>query len=138
MKTLGFVVGLMLLVPAAAVPQELCPCVPLTYQWIVTPCDTWNCAAAATVLANGDKYVIAVPTASNDFKWVVVKRVVAGSAIVSPNDPFKLASFDRMGEAMTQFDTIEGALQPMILTVPDGKFLVITRFEPEKRRAVGH
>ncbi len=42
MKTLGLLVGLTLLDPAVAIPQQVCPCVPLTYQWIVTPCETWK------------------------------------------------------------------------------------------------
>src|SRR4051812_8533209 len=104
MKTLGLVLGLTLLVPAVAVPQQVCPCVPLSYQWIVTPCESWNCAAAAMVMGNGDRYVLSMPTASDDFKWVVIKRVVAGSAIVSPDDPFKLESFDGMSAASIRFD----------------------------------
>jgi hypothetical protein len=128
----------LLLVPAVASPQEVCPCVPLTYQWIVTPCDTWNCAAAATIMANGDRYVLSVPTGSDDFKWVIVRRVVTGSAVVSPNAPFKIDSFESMIEASTRFDSITRELQPMLITSPDRKLLVIARSEPERHRAVGH
>ncbi len=90
------------------------------------------------MLSNGDQYMLAMPTGSDDFKWVVVKRIVAGSAIVSPDAPFKLDTFDGMGEALTRFDTVSRELQPMLLTVPDGKIVLITRAAAEKRRSAGH
>lgn len=142
MKTLGLIVGLigglLFLMPGVAVSQEVCPCIPLTYQWIVTPCETWNCAAAATVMSNGDKYVLAMPTGSDDFKWVVIKRIVSGSAIISPDAPFTVDSFDGMAAATTRYDLVGHELQPMLLTAPDGKVLVIARNPTTKRRAVGH
>jgi len=139
MKTLILAAGVMLVTPQMLLSQQqVCPCVPLSYQWIVTSCETWNCAASALVMANGDKYVLAMPTGSDDFKWVVVRRIVAGSATISPDAPFKLDSFDGMAEASSRFDGVSHDLQPMMLSAPDGKFLIITRAAPEKpkQRAV--
>src|SRR5689334_14138425 len=86
--------------------QEACPCVPLSHQWIVEACETWHCAAAATVMANGDKYMLALPTNSDDFKWVIVRRVVSGSYIAPANDPFQLESFDGSAAAMSRFSSL--------------------------------
>ena len=73
MKTLHLIVTLILAFASAAISQQApCPCGPLSYQWIVEPCESWNCAAASMIIANGDKYVLAVPTNSDDFKRVII------------------------------------------------------------------
>ena len=138
MKPLVFAVALTLFVAGVAIPQQVCPCVPLSYEWTVVPCETWNCAASAMVMANGDKFVLAMPTGSDDFKWVVIKRIVSGTAVSSPDAPFKLDSFDGMDGAFNRFAIISRDLQPLVLTAPDGKVLLITRSTPEKHRSVGH
>lgn len=114
--------------------QEACPCVPTTHQWIVTPCETWNCAAAATITANGDKYVMSLPTSSEDFTWVVVRRIVSGAAAIAPDAPYRLESFDNASDATARYSSIDARYQPMLLTVPDGQFLVVARTSAETRR----
>src|SRR5215212_11401032 len=88
--------SLFLVVSAAADDQSPCPCVPLTPTWTVTACETWNCASAALIKANGDPHTFALPTASDTFKWIVVRRVVGGSSIAATNAPFLLDQFDNM------------------------------------------
>jgi hypothetical protein len=115
------------LLPIGAAAQQVCPCVPISHQWIVEACDSWNCAAAATILANGDPYVLTLPTGDDEHKWVVVRRIVAGSATVSPDAPFSIETFDDGTAAMVRFNGIDHALHPMVVTGRDGKFLVIAR-----------
>jgi hypothetical protein len=140
MKRFLLIALLSLAVPAAAVAQQVCPCVPLSKLWIVEACETWNCAASATVLANGDPYVIAVPTNSDDYKWVVVRRIVAGAAQVPPDAPYVVETFDTLPSASARFAAINTDLQPQMITGADGKFLVISRnaSAPQKRRASNH
>jgi hypothetical protein len=130
----------LLLVPSGAlVAQQVCPCVPLTHEWIVEPCNSWNCAAAATILANGDKYVIALPTNSDDFKWLILRRIVSGSAIIPADAPFRVAAFDGASEAMARYGSVGEEFTPMMLTAPDGKFLVLSRSTAApRRRAATH
>jgi hypothetical protein len=119
--------------------QELCPCVPVSHQWIVTPCSTWNCAAAQMVDGNGDPFLFAMPTGGVDYSWVVVRRVASGSAATDPNAPFVLESFDGMTAASARFAAINADTRPMLVTAPDGKVLVISRNATAPRpRAAGH
>jgi hypothetical protein len=128
MKKLSVILACsLLLFPIAAGAQSACPCVPITHLWIVEACESWNCAAAAAIMSNGDKYLVALPTNSEDFKWVVVRRVAAGSAVVSPDAPFRVESFDGVYDAMARFDGLVHDFEPMMLTAPDGKFLVVAR-----------
>ena len=112
--------------------QEACPCVPLTHLWIVEPCDTWSCAAAMVSLADA-KDVVPLPTSSSDYHWVVLRRVASGSAMASPNT-FKVDGFDTLAEGVNRFQTTDHDLQPILVTAPDGKVLVVARLEPEKPR----
>ncbi len=50
--------------------QNVCPCIPISRVWVVTACETWNCAQSAMILANGDPYVVSVPTGGSQFKWL--------------------------------------------------------------------
>jgi hypothetical protein len=141
MKKLAFLLTCSLaLLPVSLGAQEVCPCVPVAHQWIVEACDSWNCAAAATIMANGDKYVMAMPTNSDDYKWVIVKRVASGSATVSPNAPYAVETFDDSALAIARFHAIDQQKKPMMLTGADGKFLVISRATPvgTPTRAVRH
>jgi len=128
------------LVPSAAlVAQQVCPCVPLTHEWIIEPCENWNCAAAAAILANGDKYVIAIPSNSDDFKWLILRRVVGGSVAMPADAPFRVAAFDGPSEAMARYSSLGEEFSPMMLTAPDGKFLVLSRsVAAPRRRAASH
>ena len=119
--------------------QEACPCVPISYQWIVEPCETWNCAASAFISSNGDKFLLTMPTNDETFKWVVIRRVVAGSVYIPPNAPFVIDAFDRSAIASAHLDAMNQLLVPMMLSAPDGKFLVVARSAPiSKQRVVAH
>jgi len=119
-------------VPAAA--QNVCPCVPLTHQWTVTTCDAWNCASSALVLANGDTGTFAVPIGIDDSRWLVIRRVTAGTATPPADDPFQIEAFDGMTAAASRFLAMVPELRPMLMTSPDGHVLLISLRAPEPRR----
>jgi hypothetical protein len=128
MKKLSVILACsLLLFPFAAGAQSACPCVPITHLWIVDACESWNCAAAATIMSNGDKYLLTLPTNSDDFKWAVVRRVAAGSAAVSPDAPFRVEAFDSASDATARFEGLGHDFEPIMLSAPDGKFLVLAR-----------
>lgn len=114
--------------------QQVCPCVPITYQWVTVACDSWQCVETEIALANGAT-IIPMPTNSSDFRWVVLKRIVAGSAVVSPNQPFTVDGFDGLQDGVSKYFATEHELRPMLVTSPDGKVLVVARSAPEKPRA---
>lgn len=139
MKTLRIaLVCSLALLPLTAFAQNACPCVPVTHVWIVEACETWNCAVSAAILANGDKNVLTLPTGSDDLKWIVVRRVPAGSAYVPPDAPFQLETFDGASAATARFSALDQQAQPMMLTAPDGKFLVIMRAPGSRAHAAKH
>lgn len=123
----------------AASAQQMCPCVPITHLWIVKECQTWNCAASALVMANGDKYTMTMPTGSDDFQWVVVQRIAAGTATTPPDSPFVIETFDTMNDASARFASVTSDFHPMMMTVPDGKVVVVSRRTSDAHRhAAGH
>lgn len=135
MKMTVFAVALFFVAGVAAA-QQVCPCVPLAQLWAVETCETWNCAASATIMANGDPYVLTLPAPTADGRWLVVKRVVAGSYTASPDAPFILETFDGADGASARFVSVAVDHAPIILSVPDGKFVVImTREAIAKKRA---
>src|SRR5438034_202944 len=102
MKQIAYLVFL-LMIPAGFVSAEdLCPCVPLSHQWVVQTCDTWNCAASAAILANGDPHVMAMPAATSDGRWLVVKQVAAGTYAPAADEPFVMESFDGVSAAVAR------------------------------------
>ena len=110
-----------------------CPCVPVTHLWTIKSCDTFNCAMNEFMLSNGSADVMVIPTNSTDAKFIVLERVPAGSLVIA--DPiFTLQSFDGWSDASIQFATIADTLKPILMTAPDGKFLVISRNVAEPRR----
>ncbi len=135
----ALVLALLLTVSAAAaVADDPCPCFTTGFIWLADACETWNCAASAMVLANGDAHVLVIPTASNSFKWVVLRRVVGGSVAVSPDAPFVVQSFRSMADGTAHFATIGNDRVPMMLTTMDGDVLVVALREPQHPRAVKH
>jgi len=117
--------------------QQICPCVPVSHQWIVTACESWNCAVSAAVMANGSPDVLPIPSGSDDYKWVVLRRVVTGSATVPADAPFKVESFLTLAEASARFAAIDGELKPFLFTAPDGNVVIVMRAQPTRRRAAG-
>ena len=116
---------------------------PIHYTWIVTSCATWNCAAAALVMADGDKHVMALPTGREERPWLILKRVEEGSIYIPDDEPFGCEVFDTIAAATTHFGSIDACHAPMVLTVPDGRAVVTSAYEcpashtSTKRRAVG-
>jgi hypothetical protein len=116
---------------------------PIRYTWIVTSCTTWNCAAAALVMADGDKHTMALPTGREERPWLILKRVEEGSIYIPEDEPFGCAVFDTVAAATTHFDGLDTCRAPMILSVPDGRAVVTSAHEcasttgTTRRRAVG-
>jgi hypothetical protein len=133
MKPLFFTV-LATLIAGAADAQQACPCIPISHVWSVETCQTWNCAASAMIVANGDPYVMSMPAPSDDGRWLVVKRVNAGSYIASPDAPFVLEMFDGADGASARFMSVAADHRPMLLSVPDGKFVVVMSREALPKR----
>jgi hypothetical protein len=140
MRLLGIALVLVSSLASSASAQQACPCVPLTKLWVATTCDTWNCAASALILANGDPMTFTVSSGSPDHPWIVVRQVVSGSFTGSADDPYQLDSFDGFDAAAARFNSLDGVMRPQIITAPDGKLLVLSlRNAPSaKKRAVGH
>ena len=120
---------------ASAVAQNVCPCVPITHQWTVTTCDSWNCASSALVLANGDRGTFAVPVGMDDSRWLVVRRITSGTSTPpATDDPFQVEAFDGMTAASSRFMAMVPEMRPMLMTSPDGHVLLISLRAPEPRR----
>jgi hypothetical protein len=137
MRALG-VALVILCLASSVVAQQACPCVPLSKLWIATTCDTWNCAASALILANGDPMTFAVSSGNVDHPWIIVRQVVAGSAAQPPDDPYQLETFDGFSAAAARFGTLDNTMRPQIMSAPDGKMLVLSLRDPlaVKKRAV--
>lgn len=120
--------------PAAAQTAESPP----RYKWIATPCDTWNCALAALALANGDPFVIVLPTRSSAHPWVVLKRVVVGSVEEDPavTPTFDAECFGELGTASARFSALDPARFPLMLTTTDGGILVVCLHEVQTKKRV--
>ena len=119
--------------------QNVCPCVPVSHLWIAKTCTDWTCSSVEMAVANGDPQVFAVPVALTDTRWIVLRRMAAGAAIDSGNDPFRVEQFDRMPVAVERFMAIDRDHQPILFSAPDGLVLVISLRNPElRRRATSH
>ena len=138
-RILGIAIALALLFPASARGQITKP---IRYTWMVSSCPTWNCAAAALVMAGGDKHVIVLPTGQQENPWVVLKRVEEGALELDEKEAYSCETFDGVSSAASQFSTIGSCHGPMILNVPDGRTLIVSlkncpaATTPQKRRAV--
>jgi hypothetical protein len=110
---------------------------PIRYTWIATSCQNWNCAASALVLANGDKYVIVMPTGREDVPWIILKRVDEGSVFIPEDEPFSCEVFQETAAATATFDGMEACHSPMMLSVPDGRMVIasVTKCGTTTRRS---
>jgi hypothetical protein len=135
-----FAAAVLSLAVASGFAQNVCPCIPLSHVWVVTACETWNCAQSAMILANGDPYVVSIPTGGSKFKWVIARRVVAGTATVSPDDPFVVDSVPSAYDAAARFGAIAPDMLPVMLTTVDGESLLIRlrTADPQGRRRSAH
>jgi hypothetical protein len=127
------------LLAASSRAQQVCPCVPISYEWIPMACDSWQCVETEVALANG-LTLIPIPTNNSDFHWVVLKRIASGGAIVSPDAPFKVDGFDLFADGVAKYSAMSSDVQPLLITAPDGKTLVVSRPPggKQRNRAVGH
>ena len=87
-------------------------------------CRTWNCAAAALVMADGDKYVIVLPTGQDDRPWLILKRVEEGAIVIDEDEPFSCETFTTVSAASSHFSAMDTCHVPLILNVPDGRAVV--------------
>lgn len=111
------------------------------FRWLVTPCETWNCAASALVTAAGDPYVIALPTTSSKYSWIVLHRVNGGSFYFPDDAPFRVETFDEPSMAVSRYTALDHMTAPLSVTTPDGRMLVVYLNEAEPKtptRAVTH
>ena len=112
---------------------------PIRYTWLATSCTTWNCAAAALVMADGDKYVIVLPTGQDDRPWLVLKRIEEGAIVIDEDEPFGCEVFTTVADASLAFDAMETCRGPLILNTPDGRAVVASLLKcpaVPKQRAV--
>ncbi|HEX7705921.1 MAG TPA: hypothetical protein VF701_05620 [Thermoanaerobaculia bacterium] len=112
---------------------------PPRYVWLTTACPAWNCALSVMVQADGNPHVLALPTRSESYPWLVVRREEAGSVYLPENDPFEVQSFEYMTDAIARFHSIPRQRHPLLVTVVDGAVLVVAMREhgsAGKRRAV--
>lgn len=113
---------------------------PIRWTWIATSCENWNCAAAALVLANGDKYVIALPTGNEERPWLLLRRVEQGSIVIPEGEPYGCEVYPNVTEAGLAFTAMDSCHGPMMLNVPDGRAVVVSKSEcgeqSTKRRSV--
>jgi hypothetical protein len=140
MKTIAAIALVSLIAASAVAGDSPCPCVPLSPLWTATACETWNCASAALVNANGDPHTFALPTASDKYTWIVIQRVMAGTTVLPDNAPFILNQYTDMNDAIAKFAGIDRSFAPIILNVADGSFLIIRLREPlpPRHRSVNH
>jgi len=140
-KRLFAAIALLLLSVGPTSAQNVCPCVPISHTWVVTACETWNCAQSTMILADGDPYVLSVPTGGSQFKWIIVRRIVTGTATVSPDAPFIIDSFTSASDAVSRFGVIAPEMLPIMVTTVDGDSLLIRLRAPDpqgRRRVVTH
>lgn len=132
-KNLVFLVlaSLTLFAHAGADP---CPCVPVSHRWTVMNCDTWECASAALAAANGDRNVFAIPSPSEDHRWVVLRRVPSGGAIEDPDSTFRIEQYGKMLDGSLRFDSVDGRQSPMLVTAYDKAVLIIYLRQPQLRQ----
>lgn len=134
MKRTIFIAALLLVTSAASAQITK----PIRYTWIATSCTTWNCAAAALVMANGDKYVIVLPTGNETHPWLILKRVEEGSIFIPEDEPYGCEIFANVTEAGARFTAMDTCHGAIMLNVPDGRAVVLRLNECDdgKRRAM--
>ncbi|HUP59855.1 MAG TPA: hypothetical protein VNA69_05500 [Thermoanaerobaculia bacterium] len=125
---------------APALLAQTAESVPI-YRWVATPCENWGCAIAALAAANGDPYVIVLPSKSTERPWVVLRRVLAGVMVYPQDDTYVVEYFSAIGEASARFASVDSARYPILVTTVDGGMIVICLRNPQqspRRRAVAH
>ena len=133
----AFALTLLCAIPLRA--DDPCPCIPVTHLWTVLTCDTWECATAALADSNGNRDVFVVPSSNDVHRWLVLRRIVAGTATQSLDAPFVIEQFSKMVDASVRFDSIDSGQAPALVTTYDHAVLVVyMRDAPVHRRSTGH
>lgn len=112
---------------------------PIRYTWVATSCDSWNCAASALVMANGDKYVLVLATGNDEHPWIILRRTEEGSIYIPDEEPYSCSVFETTNAATVEIDGMDTCHAPLILSVPDGRTIVASLRNcgsPSKQRAV--
>ncbi|HXG58101.1 MAG TPA: hypothetical protein VNL91_03690 [Thermoanaerobaculia bacterium] len=86
-------------------------------------------------MANGDPFVLALPTNTATYRWVVLRRTAQGGVVVHPENPFEVEIFQSTAEGSARFDSLPPTLAPALVTTTDGKTLVVRLKHPEGRTA---
>ena len=114
---------------------------PIRYTWVVTSCETWNHAASAMVLADGNPNVMVLPTGKAERPWIVLKLVEEGTIFAPDEEPYSCEVLQTVTEASSRFDSIDSCHGPIVMSMPDGRAVVISLKkcgDGGKSRAVRH
>lgn len=127
MKSLKLLLPLsLLLLASASSAQQACPCIPRENMWTIKTCDGFQCASTMLTAANGDPLTFIMPVGLDDPRWIVMRRVVSGAYADDGSDPHQLEQFDGISVATARLASIAADHRPMIVTAPDGMFLVVS------------
>jgi hypothetical protein len=126
----------LLLIAQSLLADENLRSVPIGSTWFADGCESWNCAAAAMVLANGDGSVVALPSQDAKFKWVVLRRIPAGAVYVTQENPFQVDVVPSYVQGASLLATMDIRQSPMILTV--GQTILFIRTRVPRERAAQH
>lgn len=99
---------------------------PIRYTWMVTSVGSWKEAAAALALADGDGSVVALPSGEESHPWLLLRRVEEGSIFIPDDEPRVCDVFPSMTEASSYYMGMGTCHGAMLLTVPDGRSLVVS------------
>jgi hypothetical protein len=99
---------------------------PIRYTWMVTSLESWKEAAAALALADGDGSVLAMPTGEESHPWLLLRRIEEGSIFIPEDEPRVCEVFPTMTEASSHYLGMGTCPGAMLLTVPDGRSLVVS------------
>jgi hypothetical protein len=113
---------------------------PIRYTWVVASCTSWNEGASALVLANGNPNVMVLPTNNPNQPWIILKLVEEGSVYDPEDEPYSCEVAATVSDASARYTALDACRGPMILSVPDGRTVVVSLKEcgGGKGRSVRH
>jgi len=125
---------LALLLLATPIYADPCPCIPRENLWIVRTCDTFDCAMTSLTTGGGSPLTFVMPLGLEDPRWAVVQRVVGGAYVDDGSDPYRIESYTLMSDAATRLQALTADYHPLIITAPDGAFLILSLRHPTPPR----
>ncbi len=111
-----------------------CPCIPRENIWVVKTCGTFDCAVTSLTTGGGGPLTFVLPLGLEDPRWAVVQRVVGGSYVEDGTDPYRVETFKLMSDASDRINAITADYHPLIVTAPDGAFLILSLRTPIQPR----